>query len=44
MGSTSSVVLIDGARLAELMIEHGVVVAAESLRIPKIDTDYLEGE
>jgi restriction system protein len=39
-----SVVLIDGARLAELMIEHGVGVAAESLRIPKIDTDYFEGE
>lgn len=39
-----SVVLIDGAQLAELMIEHGVGVAAESLRIPKIDTDYFEGE
>jgi restriction system protein len=39
-----SVVLIDGARLAELMTEHGVGVAAEPLRIPKIDTDYFEGE
>lgn len=39
-----AVVLIDGARLAELMIEHGIGVASEVLRIPKIDTDYFEGE
>lgn len=39
-----SVVLIDGERLAGLMIDHGVGVAAEPLRIPKIDTDYFEGE
>jgi restriction system protein len=39
-----SVVLVDGAQLAELMLEHGVGVSAESLRIPKIDTDYFEGE
>jgi restriction system protein len=39
-----SVVLIDGARLAELMIEHGVGVTNESLRIPKVDTDFFEGE
>ncbi|AEI67085.1 restriction endonuclease [Corallococcus macrosporus] len=39
-----SVVLIDGARLAELMIEHGVGVTSESLRLPKVDTDYFEGE
>lgn len=38
-----TVVLIDGERLAELMIEHGVGVASEVLRIPKIDTDYFEG-
>jgi restriction system protein len=38
-----SVVLIDGARLAELMIEHGVGVTNDSLRIPKVDTDYFEG-
>lgn len=39
-----SVVLIDGTRLAELMIEHGVGVTNESLRIPKVDTDFFEGE
>ncbi len=37
-----TVVLIDGTRLAELMIEHGVGVANEALQIPKIDTDYFE--
>jgi restriction system protein len=37
-----SVVLIDGERLAELMIDHGVGVTCEALRIPKIDTDYFE--
>jgi restriction system protein len=39
-----TVVLIDGARLAELMIEHGVGVTNEPLRIPKVDTDFFEGE
>jgi restriction system protein len=39
-----SVVLIDGARLAELMIEHEVGVTNEQLRIPKVDTDYFEGD
>lgn len=39
-----TVVLIDGAHLAGLMIEHGVGVSGEPLRIPKVDTDYFEGE
>jgi restriction system protein len=39
-----SVVLIDGVRLAELMIEHGIAVTNETLRLPKVDTDYFEGE
>lgn len=29
---------------SELMIEHGVGVADEVLRIPKVDTDYFEGQ
>jgi restriction system protein len=33
-----------GTRLAELIIEHEVGVTSEELRIPKIDTDYFEGE
>ncbi|RKH10260.1 restriction endonuclease [Corallococcus praedator] len=37
-----SIVLVDGLRLTELMIEHGVGVSTEALHIPKIDTDYFE--
>ncbi len=39
-----SVVLIDGQRLASLMIEHGVGVSHEVVRIPKVDMDYFEDE
>jgi restriction system protein len=37
-----TLVLIDGVRLAELMIDHGVGVSHESLRLPKLDIDYFE--
>jgi restriction system protein len=37
------VILIDGRRLAELMIEHNIGVAEEqAYRVKKIDTDYFE--
>lgn len=36
------IVLVDGNRLAELMIEHGVGVSHTRLRVPKLDTDYFE--
>lgn len=39
---TGSIVLVDGRRLAELMIEHGVGVTHRALRVPKIDSDYFE--
>ena len=39
-----SVVIIDGQRLASLMIEHGVGVSHEVVKIPKIDMDYFEDE
>lgn len=39
---TGSIVLVDGRRLAELMIEHGVGVSHRTLRVPKIDFDYFE--
>lgn len=39
-----SVVLIDGERLTELMIEKKVGVAADDLVIPKIDSDYFDAE
>ena len=41
----SSIILIDGDRLAELMIEHDVGVSvAQVYKIKKIDTDYFNDE
>jgi restriction system protein len=37
-----SVVLVDGERLAFLMIDHGVGVTHKTLRIPKLDGDYFD--
>jgi restriction system protein len=39
-----SVVLIDGPRLANLMIEHGVGVSNKPRQVPEVDTDYFEDE
>jgi restriction system protein len=36
------IVLIDGVRLAELMIEYGVGVSHRLVKIPRIDSDYFE--
>jgi restriction system protein len=36
------VVLVDGARLAELMIDHEVGVSLRPLKVPKLDSDYFE--
>jgi restriction system protein len=36
------VVLVDGARLTSLMIEHGVGVTHRTVRVPKVDSDYFE--
>ena len=42
-GLHQKVILIDGRRLAELMIEHNIGVAEEhAYRVKKIDTDYFE--
>ncbi len=40
--SVERVVLVDGRKLAELMIEFEVGVASRSVRIPKVDSDYFE--
>ncbi len=40
--SVERVVLVDGDRLADLMIEHEVGVTLRSLRVPKLDSDYFE--
>lgn len=39
-GSVERVVLVDGQRLAELMIDHEVGVSLRPLKVPKIDMDY----
>jgi restriction system protein len=42
-GLHQKVILIDGRRLAELMIEHGIGVGEEhAYRVKKIDSDYFE--
>ena len=40
--SVERVVLVDGARLAALMIEHEVGVTARPVHVPKVDSDYFE--
>ncbi|MEO9102855.1 MAG: restriction endonuclease [Burkholderiaceae bacterium] len=42
--SVEGIVLVDGFRLAELMIDHEVGITARSIRIPKVDTDYFDEE
>lgn len=42
--SVEGMVLIDGQRLASLMIDHVVGVTARVLKIPKIDSDYFDEE
>jgi restriction system protein len=40
--SVERVVLVDGQRLTQLMIEHGVGVSHRNVRIAKVDNDYFE--
>jgi restriction system protein len=40
--SVDKIVLVDGAKLAELMIDHDVGVSNRSLRVPRVDGDYFE--
>lgn len=40
--SVEGVVLVDGRRLAALMIEHEVGVTPKVLKIAKLDSDYFE--
>jgi restriction system protein len=42
--SVEGIVLIDGTRLASLMIEYELGVAARTVKIPKIDGDYFDEE
>jgi restriction system protein len=38
------IVLIDGPRLADLMIDHGIGVTTRAVKISKIDSDYFDEE
>jgi restriction system protein len=38
--SVERVILVDGAKLTELMIEHEVGVTLRPVKVPKIDSDY----
>ena len=40
--SVEKIVLVDGLKLAELMLDHGVGVSVRHIQIPKIDSDYFE--
>jgi restriction system protein len=42
--SVEGIVLVDGTRLAELMIEHEVGVQSRTVRVPKLDGDYFDEE
>jgi restriction system protein len=37
------IVLVDGRRLVDLMIEHGVGVSHRVVKVAKLDSDYFEG-
>lgn len=37
-----SIILVDGARLTALMIEHGVGVTHRRFAVPRVDSDYFE--
>ncbi len=42
--SIERIVLVDGMKLAELMIDHEVGITSRTLKIPKIDSDYFDEE
>ena len=42
--SVERIVLVDGRRLAELMIEYEVGVRARTIKAPKLDRDYFDEE
>jgi restriction system protein len=42
--SVEGIVLVDGPRLAELMIDHEVGVSARTINVPKLDSDYFDEE
>lgn len=42
--SVEGIVLVDGRRLSELMIEYELGITSRTIKIPKIDSDYFDEE
>lgn len=42
--SVDGIVLVDGARLVHLMMDHEVGVSSRVLKLPKLDSDYFDEE
>jgi len=42
--SVERVVLVDGQRMVDLMVDHEVGVSSRTVKIPKIDSDYFDEE
>lgn len=42
--SVEKIVLIDGVKLADLMIDYEVGISSKIIKIPKLDTDYFDEE
>jgi restriction system protein len=42
--SVESIILVDGRKLADLMIDYEVGVSARTIKIPRIDSDYFDEE
>jgi len=42
--SIERIVLVDGPRLVELMMDHEVGVSTRTIKVPKIDSDYFDEE
>ena len=41
-GSVERIVLVDGVKLAQLMMDHEVGVSSQTVKLPKIDSDYFD--
>ncbi|GAB4202496.1 MAG: adenine/cytosine-specific restriction endonuclease Mrr [Tibeticola sp.] len=42
--SVESIVLVDGQRLAQLMIDHELGVSTRALKLPRFDSDYFDAD
>ena len=40
--SVERIVLVNGVKLAEFMVEHGIGVTLRPLSVPKLDSSYFE--